>query len=257
MSVGKSLPLLVLVCGLLSAQSVEPPEPILKSAGQPEYSALARVAHIEGEVRLEFVLNRDGDPSSVTVLSGHPMLAPAAIETVKSWKFEYPPILLIFSVLNVPFGQKRCQSFRCAVSKAGRCAPCKWTTVDRIRPNDRAILIHQSHCSLYPKMLVVRAVNEHCSGQDCISGIFAVLSVGSNRFHNGAVGTTVLNQRTNQLRSNKPVPIGVVWKMKLIHVDSMNCSRALCSTQQSGCNEKCEQQYGFPHGMAASEQVLP
>jgi TonB family protein len=86
---GKLLPVFVLVCGLLSAQSA-PPEPILKSAGQPQYPALARVAHIEGEVRLEFVLNQSGEPSSVTVISGHKMLAPAAVETVKAWKFEFP-----------------------------------------------------------------------------------------------------------------------------------------------------------------------
>jgi TonB family protein len=88
-SVRKLLPVLVLACGFLSAQSV-PPDPILKSAGQPKYPPLARAAHVEGEVRLEFVLNGDGVPSSVTVLSGHPMLAPATVETVKSWEFEFP-----------------------------------------------------------------------------------------------------------------------------------------------------------------------
>jgi TonB family protein len=89
--IGKSLPLFVLLLGgLLSAQSAQTPEPILKSAGQPQYPALPRVAHIEGEVRLEFVLNQNGEPSSVTVISGHKMLAPAAVETVKSWKFEFP-----------------------------------------------------------------------------------------------------------------------------------------------------------------------
>lgn len=90
MNGGKLLALLVLACGFLSAQSAQPPEPILKSAGQPTYPPLARAAHIEGEVRLEFVLNRDGDPSSVTVISGHPMLVPATIATVKTWKFEFP-----------------------------------------------------------------------------------------------------------------------------------------------------------------------
>ena len=81
--------MLVLMCGFLSAQSA-PPEPILKSGGQPIYPPLARAAHIEGAVRLEFVLNRDGDPSSVTVVSGHPMLVPATVATVKTWKFEFP-----------------------------------------------------------------------------------------------------------------------------------------------------------------------
>jgi TonB family protein len=87
---GKLLPVFVLVCGLLSAQSAPSPEPVLKSAGQPRYSALARAAHIEGEVRLEFVLDHNGDPSSAVVLSGHPMLASSAVETVKTWNFEFP-----------------------------------------------------------------------------------------------------------------------------------------------------------------------
>jgi len=90
MSVRKLLLVLVLACKLLSAQNAQPPEPILKSVGQPRYPALTRAARIEGEVRLEFVLNRDGDPSSVAVISGHPMLAPSAVETVKTWKFEFP-----------------------------------------------------------------------------------------------------------------------------------------------------------------------
>lgn len=89
MKIGKLLPVLVLLCGFLSAQST-PSEPILKSAGQPKYPPLARAAHIEGEVRLEFVLNQNGEPSFVTVISGHPMLVPATVETVKTWKFEFP-----------------------------------------------------------------------------------------------------------------------------------------------------------------------
>ncbi len=89
MSVRKLLLVLVLACKLLSGQSA-PPEPILKSAGQLRYPALARAARIEGQVRLEFVLNQNGDPSSVVVVSGHPMLASPAAETVKTWKFEFP-----------------------------------------------------------------------------------------------------------------------------------------------------------------------
>ena len=90
LNVGRLLLLLTLACRLLSAQSEQPPEPVLKSPGQATYPPLARAAHIEGEVRLEFVLNRDGDPSSVRVISGHPMLVPATVATVKTWKFELP-----------------------------------------------------------------------------------------------------------------------------------------------------------------------
>jgi TonB family protein len=85
----KSPPVLALWSACAFAQSATL-EPILKSAGQPQYPALPRVAHIEGEVRLEFVLNQNGEPSSVTVISGHKVLAPAAVEAVKAWRFEFP-----------------------------------------------------------------------------------------------------------------------------------------------------------------------
>lgn len=66
------------------------PEPQLYSAGLPTYPTLARAARIQGEVKLEFVLNQTGEPVSVTVISGHPMLRGAAEENVKTWRFHLP-----------------------------------------------------------------------------------------------------------------------------------------------------------------------
>jgi TonB family protein len=66
------------------------PEPRLRSAGLPQYPAIARLAQIQGEVKVEFVLNSDGDPISVVVISGHPMLRAAAEQNVKTWRFELP-----------------------------------------------------------------------------------------------------------------------------------------------------------------------
>jgi TonB family protein len=66
------------------------PEPRLRSAGLPQYPAIARQAQIQGEVKVEFVLNFDGDPVSVVAVSGHPMLRGAAEQNVKTWKFELP-----------------------------------------------------------------------------------------------------------------------------------------------------------------------
>jgi TonB family protein len=65
-------------------------EPVLKSFDTPRYPPLARQARIQGEVRLEFFVNHNGDVVAVNLLSGHPMLAPAATETVKTWKFQFP-----------------------------------------------------------------------------------------------------------------------------------------------------------------------
>ncbi len=63
-------------------------EPVLVSANIPKHPPLACQARIAGVVRLTFVLAGDtGEPTNVEVISGHPMLKDAAIENVKTWKF--------------------------------------------------------------------------------------------------------------------------------------------------------------------------
>jgi TonB family protein len=53
----------------------------------PVYPPLARQARIQGTVALRVIINKLGDVRDVQLLSGHPMLAPAAIEAVKQWKY--------------------------------------------------------------------------------------------------------------------------------------------------------------------------
>lgn len=59
---------------------------------QPIYPPLARQARIQGTVRLEAVISRDGTIENLTVLSGHPLLISAAMEAVRQWR--YQPTLL-------------------------------------------------------------------------------------------------------------------------------------------------------------------
>jgi protein TonB len=59
---------------------------------QPTYPPLARQARIQGSVILRAQISKDGSIEGLTLVSGHPMLAPAAIEAVKQWK--YKPYLL-------------------------------------------------------------------------------------------------------------------------------------------------------------------
>ncbi|MBZ5656207.1 MAG: energy transducer TonB [Acidobacteriia bacterium] len=59
---------------------------------EPTYPPLARQAHIQGVVVLTAVIDKDGNIQNLQVVSGHPMLAPAAIEAVKQWR--YKPFLL-------------------------------------------------------------------------------------------------------------------------------------------------------------------
>ncbi len=58
----------------------------------PEYPALAKMARIQGTVRLEAVISRDGRVEDLKVLSGHPLLVKAAVEAVSRWR--YQPTLL-------------------------------------------------------------------------------------------------------------------------------------------------------------------
>jgi periplasmic protein TonB len=58
----------------------------------PVYPPLARQARISGTVILRAVISKDGSIENLSLVSGHPMLAPAAIDAVRQWK--YKPYLL-------------------------------------------------------------------------------------------------------------------------------------------------------------------
>ena len=55
---------------------------------QPNYPPLARQARIQGSVLLQAEISKDGSIENLRLISGHPMLAPAAIEAVKQWKYK-------------------------------------------------------------------------------------------------------------------------------------------------------------------------
>ena len=59
---------------------------------QPAYPPLARQARIQGPVVLQAEIGKDGSIQNLRLISGHPMLAPAAIEAIKQWK--YKPYIL-------------------------------------------------------------------------------------------------------------------------------------------------------------------
>ncbi len=58
----------------------------------PPYPPLARQARIQGPVVLQAEIGKDGSITNLRLISGHPMLAPAAIEAIKQWK--YKPYIL-------------------------------------------------------------------------------------------------------------------------------------------------------------------
>jgi TonB family protein len=59
-----------------------------KSRVQPEYPELARKMNITGTVKVQIVVLPNGSVKEAKVVGGHPVLASAALEAVKKWRFE-------------------------------------------------------------------------------------------------------------------------------------------------------------------------
>lgn len=62
-------------------------EGLLVHQVKPNYPPLARQARIQGSVVLQAVIGKDGSIQNLRLVSGHPMLAPSAIDAVKQWKY--------------------------------------------------------------------------------------------------------------------------------------------------------------------------
>jgi TonB family protein len=54
----------------------------------PAYPALARNMALEGVVKVEALVAPDGSVKSVEIRGGHPVLAQAAVSTVRRWRWE-------------------------------------------------------------------------------------------------------------------------------------------------------------------------
>jgi protein TonB len=59
---------------------------------KPEYPPLAKMARIQGTVRLDATISKDGTIMDLKVISGHPLLVKAAMDAVQRWR--YQPTLL-------------------------------------------------------------------------------------------------------------------------------------------------------------------
>lgn len=66
---------------------------------EPVYPFAAKAARIQGPVVLEALIGRDGSMEKVHLVSGHPMLAQAAIQAVSQWR--YKPYILNNEAIEV------------------------------------------------------------------------------------------------------------------------------------------------------------
>jgi periplasmic protein TonB len=86
---------------------IKAPRQIVKAT--PTYPILARQAKVQGVVSIDAVIDTNGNVVEMQVISGPPLLIPAALETVRQWKYEPTylndqaiPVQLIVTVTFVP-----------------------------------------------------------------------------------------------------------------------------------------------------------
>jgi TonB family protein len=60
----------------------------VKQRVNPSYPELARHTNISGVVKLEATISASGQVRTVKVLGGHPLLAGAAEDALRKWKYE-------------------------------------------------------------------------------------------------------------------------------------------------------------------------
>ena len=90
------------VLGMIAAAPPPPPPPPqerirvggqvqsakLSNQARPVYPPLARQARIQGTVKLEAVISKEGTIEELKVISGHPLLIQSALDAVKQWRYQ-------------------------------------------------------------------------------------------------------------------------------------------------------------------------
>lgn len=66
---------------------------------EPAYPPIAKAARVQGPVVLEAVISKTGTIENLQLISGHPLLAPAAIDAVRQWR--YKPYILNEEAIEV------------------------------------------------------------------------------------------------------------------------------------------------------------
>jgi TonB family protein len=77
--------------GTYGVRAQDPENEIVRRAKtkvQPVYPELARKMNISGTVKVQVVVAANGTVKDAKVVGGHPVLANAALDAVKKWRFE-------------------------------------------------------------------------------------------------------------------------------------------------------------------------
>jgi TonB family protein len=80
--------------GVTGLRAQEAPNEIVRRAKSkvwPVYPDLAKKMNITGTVKVEVTVSPNGTVKDAKVVGGHPVLAGAALDAVKKWRFEPAP----------------------------------------------------------------------------------------------------------------------------------------------------------------------
>ena len=90
------------IAGIVSATPANTHKPVLQAVHvsqsvseglllkriTPVYPTLAQQMHVEGAVQLQANISKEGNITSIKVLSGDPLLTRAAVDAVRQWKYK-------------------------------------------------------------------------------------------------------------------------------------------------------------------------
>ena len=96
LSMGSRAAVGLVACSLLCPLAAEDAKHISTSEAlnqvvtkvKPEYPEIAKQIRVRGDVQLEATIDEEGAVVSVKTLSGNPILAKAAVDALKKWKFK-------------------------------------------------------------------------------------------------------------------------------------------------------------------------
>ena len=87
---------------------------------RPVYPELAKQARIQGVVRLQALIGKDGVVEELRLLRGHPLLVKAAMDAVKQWRYEPYRVMgrpvAVATTIDITFSlssSKRCEEPDC------------------------------------------------------------------------------------------------------------------------------------------------
>ena len=72
----------------LARKTTQELERAIRKCVEPAYPPLAKVARVGGEVKVDIVIDEEGNVVLARAVSGHPLLKEAAEQAAKKWKFK-------------------------------------------------------------------------------------------------------------------------------------------------------------------------